>query len=92
MAGRAPIFLALTRSSRLIGLPYAYAVLMMVICALPLIWLLSAWSIAWACVVYVALRIASEYDDKTVEVFLRGIAAVPATQGRKLWGGDSYGP
>ena len=61
---RNPVFLALTRASRLLGLPYGYAVVMLFACALPLIWFVSALTIAWCVIVYVGLRIASSRDDK----------------------------
>lgn len=88
---RHPVFLALTRASRLIGLPYGYAILMMVICVLPLIWFLTIWTLVWCGAVYIALRIASAKDDKLIEAMLKRMTAIPPTQGRKLFGGDSFG-
>jgi type IV secretory pathway VirB3-like protein len=89
---RYPIFLALTRASRLIGLPYGYAILMMVVCVLPLIWFLSALTLVWCVLVYVVLRIASAKDDKLIEAILKRMTAVSPSQGRAIWGGDSFGP
>lgn len=89
---RYPVFLALTRASRLIGLPYGYAILMMVICVLPLIWFLSIMTLVWCTIVYVMLRIASAKDDKLIEAILKRLTSVPPTQGRNIFGGDSFGP
>ena len=88
---RFPIFLALTRASRLIGLPYGYAILMMILCVLPLIWFLSVLTLVWCGVVYIVLRVASSRDDKLLEAVLKRLTAVPPSQGRKLFGGDSFG-
>lgn len=87
-----PLFIALTKSSTLLGLPYAHAVFGIVACALPLIWFISIWTVIWCASVYVGLRVASATDDKAAEALLKSLAATPVTQSRKIFGGDSYGP
>lgn len=88
---RYPVFLALTRASRLIGLPYGYAILLMLVCVPPLIWFVTGWTLAWCGGVYVALRLASAKDDKFVEALLKRLTAIPPTQSRKIFRGDSFG-
>lgn len=87
-----PLFIALTRPSTLLGLPYAHAIFGMVACALPLIWFISIATVLWCAIVYIGLRIASANDDKAAEALLKSLAAAPVTQSRKVFGGDSYGP
>lgn len=90
--GRNTLYLALTKSPRLLGLPYGYGILLLVVCVLPLIWFSSLWTLGWCALWYIGLRVASEQDDKAIEAFLKGTAAVPPTQSKRIFGGDSYGP
>lgn len=89
---RHPVFLALTRSSRLLGLPFYHGVALLALGAFPFIWLQSLWVGLFVLVVYIGLRFSAEWDDKALEATMKGLAAVPPTQSRKIFGGDSYGP
>lgn len=88
---QSPFYSALTQSSRLLGLPYGFAILFMACSVLPLIWTVSLASLVWCAVIYGACRFAARYDEKIVEVHLTGFRVVPNTRTRKLFGGDSYG-
>ncbi|KIT16576.1 VirB3 family type IV secretion system protein [Jannaschia aquimarina] len=87
-----PFYSALTQSSRLLGLPYGFAIPFMGFTVMPLIWSVSAWTLAWCEVVYIACRIAARYDEKIIDVLMTGFRVVPGTRTRGLFGGDSYGP
>lgn len=89
---RSPFYIALTQGSRLLGLPYSFALPFMGGTVLPLIWSVSVWTIVWCGVVYAACRFAASRDEKMIDVFLRSQNAVPGTRSRKVFGGDSFGP
>ncbi len=92
MAEKSPLFLALVRPPKLLGLPIMYAMVWLFGNVLLFVWLQHILVPAIAAILYPLLWKAADWDPRFIDVMITVLQETPHTRNRSVHGGDSYAP
>lgn len=92
MLERTPLFLALTRPTKYLGLPIEYLVILASGVVIPFMWTQKLIVLFAGVPVYIVLWFAADREPNFFAVMRVSFGTMARTKNRMIWGGDSYGP